>query len=104
MQSLGNREPTLFGLGQLKEFLDVTPIVLQMCRASHRCSVNRAQKMLHWCTFAPVLPARRCSVNVALDLPDQKQGTVLTEETQKSIGAFTVMMNLADSCQAKRIM
>ena len=23
--------------------------------------------MLHWCTFAPVLSARRCSVNVALD-------------------------------------
>ena len=66
LQSLGNRDPTLFGLGQLKEFLDVTPIVLQMCWASHRCSVNRAQKMLHWCTFAPVLSARRCSVNVAL--------------------------------------
>ena len=66
LQSLGNREPTLFGLGQLKEFLDVTPIVLQMFWASHRCSVNRAQKMLHWCTFAPVLSARRCSLNVPL--------------------------------------
>ena len=40
------------------------PIVLQMCCASHRCSVNRA-KHAALVYFQPVLSARRCSVNVA---------------------------------------